>query len=74
MWGEEDDHFEPWRRHIELTLSEYDHFSSAIGNALHSGLNLEEVWSCISMASDGATTDAAIAALIRLKELSHGNI
>lgn len=46
-----------------------DYMGSTVGNALFSGVSLAELWSCICMAKTREELDAAVSAVIRLKEL-----
>ncbi len=58
--------------YMEYEISDYNYIASAIGNAIFSGLSMEQIWSCITMCQTREQLDAAISAAIRLKELSGG--
>ena len=49
-------------------IDDYSFFASSIGNAFFSGLSKDEIWSCISLASNCEEFDAAIHATIKMKE------
>jgi hypothetical protein len=50
-------------------INPYMHAGSAIGNAYFSGLNLEEVFSCVRLAETVEGFDEAVSATIKLKEM-----
>ena len=54
---------------MEYSISDYNYITSAIGNAIFSGLTLDQIWSCIVMCETREQLDAAVSAAIRLKEL-----
>jgi hypothetical protein len=57
---------------MEYKISDYDYIASAIGNAKFSGLNLDQIWSCISLSKTREQLDAATTATIKLHEISRG--
>jgi len=57
---------------MEYEISDYNYIASSIGNGIFSGLNLEQIWSCIVMCKTREQLDAAISAAVRLKEISRG--
>ncbi len=55
--------------YMEYKISDYNYIASAIGNAIFSGLSVDQIWSCITMCETREQLDAAISAAIRLQEL-----
>lgn len=51
-------------------VTPYAYFSSALGNALFSGLTVEEIWCIVSLCESEEQLDAAVSATIKLKELT----
>lgn len=54
------------------SITDYEYFSSAIGDALHSGLTKEEITSCMELAYNASSLNAAIAAQVKLKDILSG--
>jgi hypothetical protein len=52
-----------------MEIDDYDYIMSSICNAYFSGLNFDEVISCIEIATDKEAFDAAIEATIQLLEV-----
>lgn len=50
-----------------MDISDYNYITSSIGNAIFSGLSMEQIWSCISLARNREQLDAAIEATIKLQ-------
>lgn len=51
----------------EPQITDYNYIGSAIGNAYFSGLTMDELWSCVRLASNREELDAAVSATINLK-------
>lgn len=56
--------------HDDFQIDPFMYAGSTLGNALFSGLTLEEVFSCAKQASSFEEFDAAVSATIRLKDLT----
>lgn len=50
-------------------VSDYDYVTSSIGNAVFSGLSMEQLWSCVSLSSTREELDAAVKATSDLIKL-----
>lgn len=57
---------------MDYYISDYDYVASAIGNAIFSGLTIDQIWSCISFSKTREQLDAAITATIKLQDISRG--
>jgi hypothetical protein len=54
---------------MDTDISDWDYIMSTVGNAFHSGLTFEELWSCVLVSSNREEFDAAVSANLRLKEI-----
>ena len=57
------------QNHIDFKITDYNYFGSTLGNAYFSGLTLEEIWSCVSLAENREQFDDAISITIKLKKI-----
>jgi hypothetical protein len=57
---------------MEYEISDYNYITSAIGNAIFSGLSLDQIWSCIELSSTREQLDSAITATIKLQKIYRG--
>lgn len=55
-------------------IHDFDYLSSSIGNAYFSGLTFDELWRCILLSETREELDAAVSAMIRLKEIGECNV
>jgi hypothetical protein len=55
-----------------MKITDYNYFGSTVGNACFSGLDIEQLFSCVLLSSTREELDAAVSATIALKEISLG--
>ena len=53
----------------DYKITDYNYITSAIGNALFSGLTFDELWNCVCISNTREELDAAVQATIKLHEL-----
>ena len=53
-------------------ITDYNYIGSSVGNAYYSGLSFDQLWSCVSLSYTREELDAAVAAQIRLNEITIG--
>jgi len=52
-----------------IKISDWNYIMSTLGNAYHSDLTFNEVWSCVSVSCTPEQFDAAVLITFRLKEI-----
>jgi hypothetical protein len=52
-------------------IEDFAYFGSTLGNAIHSGLTVEQIWSCLVLSQTREQFDEAVSATIRLSEIAH---
>ena len=55
-----------------MKVTDYNYFGSTVGNACFSGLDIEQLFSCVLLSSTREELDAAVSAAIALKEITIG--
>lgn len=53
----------------EIQVTDYAYITSSIGNCYFSGLSMLDLWNSISISENREELDAAIDALIKIKEI-----
>ena len=56
---------------IDEKLSEWQWFSSALGNAIFTGFTLQDIWQAVELCNSAEEFDAAIQSLIDLREIKN---
>ena len=51
-------------------ITDYNYFASTVGNAYFSGLDLTDLWNCVTLSENREELDAAVLASIRLKKIT----
>jgi hypothetical protein len=51
-------------------INDFVYFGSTLGNAIHSGLNTEQIWNCLTLSKTREQFDAAVSLTIRLNEIT----
>lgn len=60
-------------KYKDFKIRDYDYIGSAIGNAYFSGMNFDELWSCVEMSNNREELDASISVVLELKEICKKN-
>lgn len=61
-------------KYKDFKIRDYDYIGSAIGNAYFSGMNFDELWSCVEMSNNREELDASISVVLELKEICKKNV